>query len=55
MGHGYTPDIAYQVTWPEYLTLIISQLPPQEETQEANDVKARMSKVRADKQAEMAR
>jgi hypothetical protein len=55
MTLGYLPWEAMEVTYPEYLTYIIGQLPPQEETDDVNDVKARMAKMRADKAAENAR
>ena len=51
MTLGYTPQQAYDTTWPEYLTYIIAQLPPQPATDEVQDVKARMRKARADKAA----
>ena len=46
MTLGYTPEEAYNVTWPEYLTYIIAQLPPQPEVDEVQDVKARMRAAR---------
>lgn len=52
MTLGYTPQQAYDTTWPEYLTYIIAQLPPQPYADEVEDVKARMRKKRAEKVAE---
>lgn len=52
---GYTHETAYQVTWPEYLTFIITNLEPEPETDEVDDVKSRMRKMRAEKAGEAPR
>ena len=51
MQSGFTPQQALQVTWPEYLTFIITNLEPEAETDEVDDVKTRMRKAREAKQA----
>lgn len=55
MSLGYLPIQAMDVTYPEYLTYIIAQFPPQPATDEVVSVKAAMRKKRAEKAAEATR